>query len=61
MLQMNNNVCEGRSPGEAIDMVLFLPILQRTNKILAMPGRLSTILMANIKFWAHNVSKRQVI
>ena len=27
----------------------FLQILQHTMKILAMPGRLSTILMANIK------------
>ena len=35
--------------GEAVDMENFLQILQRTMKILAMPGRLSMILMANIK------------
>ena len=38
----------------------FLQILQRTMKILAMPGRLSTILMAYIKNWADETSKRQV-
>ena len=47
--------------GEAVDMENFLQILQRTMKILAMPGRLSTILMANIKNWADETSKRQVI
>ena len=35
--------------GEAVDMENFLQILQRTMKILGMPGRLSTILMADIK------------
>ena len=35
--------------GKAVDMEDFLQILQRTMKILAMPGRLSTILTANIK------------
>ena len=38
----------------------FLQILQRTMKILAMPGRLSTILMANIKNWADETSKRKL-
>ena len=42
-------------------METFLQILQRTMKILAMPGRLSTILMANIKIWTNKGSKRQVV
>ena len=46
--------------GKAVDMEDFLQILQRTMKIFAMPGRLSTILMANIKNWADETSKRQV-
>ena len=32
--------------GKAVDMEDFLQILQRTMKILAMPGRLSMIVMA---------------
>ena len=32
-------------------METFLQILQHTMKILAIPGRLSTILMAHIKIW----------
>ena len=36
----------------------FLQILQRTMKILGIPGRLSTILMADIKKWADEASKR---
>ena len=47
--------------GEAVYMESFLPILQCTMKILTMPGRLGTILMADIKFWADKASKRQVI
>ena len=39
----------------------FLQILQRTMKILAMAGRLSMILMANIKHWADKASKQQVL
>ena len=35
--------------GEVVDMENFLQILQCTMKILAMPDRLSTILMANYK------------
>ena len=42
-------------------MKSFLQILQRMMKILAMSGRLSTILMANIKKWADKASKRQII
>ena len=47
--------------GEVVDMENFLQILQCTMKILAMPDRLSTILMANIKNLADKASKRQVI
>ena len=41
-------------------MEAFLQILQRTMKILAMPGRLSAMLKANIRIWAMiSVSKQQ--
>ena len=39
----------------------FLQFLQRMMKILAMPGRLSIMLKANIRIWTDNTSKRQVI
>ena len=47
-----------RLRGEAVDMENFLQISQRTMKILAIPGRLSMILMANIKNWTNKITKK---